>query len=371
MKKLTLLVISLSLCLSGCKNYAEVENLTIVTAVGVDKVEDMLEVSIEVVKFTKDSQKVSIVVASGQTYHEAITNAIKITGNELYFSHAQVLILSDEIANEGVYSFMDTIYRNSDLRLDMSILIAKDNSAYEILSAKSLIDDISGLQIKTIIDSNDLVSEVPSMPVYEFIDDVTSEGICGKLPVVKLTDGKDAEIREISGVALFQDDYIYGYLDKKQTKTIGVLKNKAETGKIINQYVENAPTYNLEKAKTTIKVEIVDKKPKFTFDVKMDLKLIEQQTRQKSILSENQKAMEEEITLAVKKDIDDLIKVQIANSGADFLGLGDLIYRKDPDFWKEIRDDFESYIKNLDYTLNVECKIVSSGLVSTALTVKD
>ncbi len=367
MKILILLVIS-SMFLTGCADYREVEKLTIATGIALDKNIDnpyKLDICVEVVKFKQNVAEVSYIKSSGETYSEAISNVIQITGNEIYFGHTAVMVISYDMACEGILSILDDIYRNSDLRLDMNIVVANGDTSAEILQTKSLIDDISGIQIKEIIQSNNINSEVPSMPVYEFIDDVTAKGTDGYLPIVKLNDDNEEEYREIDGVAIFKEDYLYDILDQKQAKTLVLLKNKMEKGTVINEYIVKTPTYRTQSAKTSITPIYEDGKLSFDFDIKIELIAIQDGT---DLLDLDKKASaEEDISLAIKKDVDDLIKVQMNNSGSDFLALGDLVYRKYVHVYNQLHGDFSNEIKNLDYTLNVECKIVNSGLMSEPL----
>lgn len=352
MKKYIFLIAFLLLSLCGCKDYVEVENLTIVTAIGIDPDENGYLLSLEVVKFTDNQPDVTIVQAFGQTYNEAITNAIKITGNELYFSHAQVMIINEEV--EDIYPLIDSAYRSGSLRLDMSFLISTQASAYQILSTKSLIDDIAGVQIQKILESNHLISEVSSMPVYKFICDMSSKGISPSLPVVSLMQTQNDEIiREINGLAYFNGSEIYGYLDKKQAKTLNFLKNNSKSGKVIDEYDKNTPTFNLQDSNTVIKPIVTSSGLFFDFFIQMNLELIE---KPEPVVDDFQ-TMEDNIATAVKKDIDEFIKFQIDNYSCDFLGLTQIAHRKYPSI-------VDIDIKNLNYSINVECNIISSGLVS-------
>lgn len=368
MKKMISLLGLICFTLSGCKDYIEVENLTIVTAIAVDKYqENQYKLAIEVVKFSDDKTDVTIVEAVGVNFLDAMSNAVKITGNDLYLSHAQAIIISEEVAKDSIYQFIDYAYRNTDFRLNIPFLVAKDTKALEILKANSLIDDIAGVQIKKIVDSNELISEIPSIPIYEFIDDLTTEGDCGILPVVTLKEENDEKIREISGLALFDNEYIYGYLDAKQTKTLGVLLNKSKTANVINEYDPKTPAYNMVYSFCKINPVYENDKLRFTFDLKMKIELCEQTQKTDISVYENQMRMQEEITVAVKKDVLELIEHAKISNGADFFGLGNMVYRKYPSLWKQISGEFEEIIRNLDYTLNVECEIVGSGLVSTPI----
>lgn len=361
MKK-TILIVILLLNLTACSDYKEVEDITIVTAISLDSNIDepsIIDVCIEAVKFSQSSSDVYYVNASGKTYPEAITNAITITGNELYFSHTSIMIIGEQLANEGIENILDSIYRSSSFRLDMSLLIAKDAKASEILQTPSLIDDIAGIQLEKIIASNSLTSEVTPMPVYKFVDYVVSDGAGGVLPVVIITNDFSEPVREISGVALFKDDYIYSYLDAKQTKTMGLLNNNMSKGTAINEYTVSTPTYVIESASTKVTPNYKDGKLSFDFEVYMELSLAENGS---DLLSpQSRENMQNEISLAIQKDCDDLIKTQMIGTGCDFLELGSKIYKKYPDLWEEIQ--FSDYLSDLDYTLSVDCKIINSGLM--------
>lgn len=367
MKKMILFTFLLMILLSGCKDYVEIQNLAIATAIGVDvdtQNPDWYDVSIEIVQFDQDTPKAIVISGNGQTYLEAVTNATKHLGNQLYFSHAQVIVLSEQVANDGIYPFVDAIYRNSDLRLDIAILVAKDVSAIDVLSAKSEIEEIAGIQIKKILDSNHIISEIPQIPAYEFINNITSNGVCGAVSVIKLSENNT---REVDGLAIFKDGTVFGYLDKKQTKTLSFLQNKTKIGRVINEYDEKTPTYNLESSKADISVEIVDGKFLFDFKVDMKIELSELSIAQNTIDYGVLQQMESEISSAVMKDFNDLILYQIENAKADFIGLGDVVYRKYPKIWQNISDNFDVYIENLEYSLDVSCEIVGTGLVSSRL----
>lgn len=369
MKKYVLFAVLPLFFLSGCKDYVEIQNLTIATAIGVDKdVEnpDWYSVSVEIVKFDQDTPQVSVISGSGQTYLEAVTNTTKQLGNQLYFSHAQVMIISEEVANDGIFPFVDAIYRNSDLRLDMAVLIAKDTTAISILTAESIGDEIAGITIKNTLDSNHIISEIPQIPAYEFISKITSSGTCGQLSVITLDENY---MREIDGLAIFENGRIFSFLDKKQTKTLSFLHNKTKVGRVINEYDENSPTYSLENSKSNISVDIIDGQLVFDFKIDMKLELVELHIAENSLNKAILETMETEIELAIKNDFNELILYQIQNSDADFIGLGEVVYRRYPEQWSKISDNFDVYIKNLNYSLDVKCEIVGTGLVSSPLNI--
>lgn len=364
MKKVILMLAIL--ILSGCSDYKEVEELTIVTAIALDKTaENEVELSVEVVQIIDNQREVTYVTARGKTYNEAKNEAIRLTGNDLYFSHTAVMIIAEEVAYNGVLELVDMIYRSSKLRLDMYVLIAKDASAKEILQTKSLIDDVSGMQIKQIIESNKLVSEVPAITLYEFGDKLTSQGVSGYLPTVSLVENDGAKIREISGVGIFENDKLSGFLNDEQTKMLAVLENKVELGVIINEFSEECTTFSIVSAKSKITPKIENNKLSFDFFVDIKLELVQNG----GDLEENH----EQITLEMQKTIEnklrELIEIQKENPQADFLGLGERVYSKYNREWSILSENFAEFIENLEYSMEIKCEITASGLVSAPLSI--
>lgn len=349
--------------LSGCSDYHEVEDLTIVTAVAIDKgVENRIDICVEVVKIKDNLPDVSYIYASGETYSQAVTNAIKTTGNDLFFSHTAVMILSEEFARDGIMDILNTIYRSSKLRLDMNLIIAESVLASEILTSKPFIETVSGLEIKDVVEISSLQSEVPTVPVYEFIDMVTSEGVSGFLPKISLI----GETREITGVALFSQDYLVGFLDEEYTKILSILLNEVKGGVITFDEIQSPISFNLESSKTLITPYIVDGKLRFVFDVKVKLNLAEN-----SANYEDLELIETQINMALKNDINNLLKIAKENPTSDFLGLGELVYKKYTDEWSFLREKFEVFIEFLEYDINVNCEIVGAGLISSPLSPKN
>src|SRR4051812_9098565 len=94
--------------LSGCWNYREIESLAIVSGVAIDKgnTEGNYHVTFELVSFKGGGRETKIeskrIEAEGNTLFDAGRNAIKISAKKLFWSHAGVAIISQDIARESI-----------------------------------------------------------------------------------------------------------------------------------------------------------------------------------------------------------------------------------------------------------------------------
>ena len=135
MKKI--FIIFIILLLSGCYNYRELNTLDIASSIGIDKKDNLYDVTIQVLngKQSEDSEDSQIVVysATGKTINEALRNIYKKTSRDLYRGHINNLILSEEVAKESIINTVDMFQRYTDIRDELNIIIVKNETAKNTL----------------------------------------------------------------------------------------------------------------------------------------------------------------------------------------------------------------------------------------------
>ena len=122
---LTFIVLMNLVFATGCWNYREVDEFSIVTGVAVDKgIENQFQMTVEIVQISsgKDTKMTSkTITVEGKTMFDAARNLISSSGKRLYWSHAKVLILSKEIASEGVTKIIEWYTRDAETREEGNI----------------------------------------------------------------------------------------------------------------------------------------------------------------------------------------------------------------------------------------------------------
>ena len=138
MKKIILLIICL--IITGCNDYAELNKLSIVTAAAIDKNKDNYEVTLLIANSPKSNTtskegeaKTTVYKASGKTIAETIKKIDKKTPKQLYFSHINVIIISDEIGKEGFFKIADWLIRHPQTRNRFYLMQINDNKASDVL----------------------------------------------------------------------------------------------------------------------------------------------------------------------------------------------------------------------------------------------
>ena len=96
MKKILISLIPL-IFLTGCYNYRELNELAIVSAIEIDKIDDEFHVTTQIVNATNQNKAAStnqtafiIYESTGKTLQEAFRNVIKQSSRKIYGMHLQL-----------------------------------------------------------------------------------------------------------------------------------------------------------------------------------------------------------------------------------------------------------------------------------------
>lgn len=173
------------LSFSGCYDANEPNDYAYVVAVGVDKSENEGEYEISI-QFAKPAQisggssqeggsggeTLGLVTVEAPTIYSGINIANNILSKRFQLSHTKIIVISEEIAKEGINDIIYTIVRSSDLRPNMYIAVAKEG-AKEYLAAVEPEMEINPVKYYQLIFENESAEFVPknvSQNVYFYIN---------------------------------------------------------------------------------------------------------------------------------------------------------------------------------------------------------
>ena len=84
-----------------------------------------------------------------------------------------MVIISESIAKEGIIPAIDWTNRSNDVRPDMWLLIAKGNSAAEILKNKVKLNEVTSFHLDAAMNSWKVLSKFTDSMVWSFIDELS------------------------------------------------------------------------------------------------------------------------------------------------------------------------------------------------------
>ena len=361
-----------SILTSGCWNYREVDQFAIVAGVAVDKgTENRFQMTVELIQISggTDSKTTSkIVTSEGKTMFDAARNMISLTGKRLYWSHSKVIIMSKEIASEGLIKVIDWYSRDSETREDVSILISEGASAKEILNGQVATENIISLALDKMIKNQVSLSKAPITDMLLLDMDEHMKSMTAVMPtvVLKQIDGKMTP--QIMGTAIIKDDKLAGFLNGEETKDLLFIRNEIKGGLLIEEMKSKSDV-------TTISLEIFNNKTKVTPVVEGENIKINLETKTTVVIDEiggiqnfldeeGQKKLKQSAENTLKQRIEALIKKVQSEYDADIFGFGLKLYEDKKQEWNKVENNWNEVFKDLKVNIKTNVQIRGSALLS-------
>ncbi|MDM5327006.1 Ger(x)C family spore germination protein [Neobacillus sp. CF12] len=358
--------------ISGCWNYREIDQLAIVAGAAIDKQDDKYLVSAEIVNVTGGKEaKVSpkVVTGIGDTIFDAIRNTIKISGKQLYWAHSEILIISQEIAREGVVEVIDLFARDPETRMSSNLLISKEKTAKEILEQQSITTEIQSSQINKMLMSQKGLSKAPVIAIYQFVNNLADNTRSAVLPAIsnKKTQGKSET--ELFGSAVFKKDKLSGFLNGEDTKYFLFVLNKVKGGLLIQKEklegsdVKVSLEIFADKTYTKIKPVYSNGKLTMKLDVFVNVAIGELEGSKNYMNEPGRTKLQKAAEKSLEDNINRVIKKVQNEYNSDIFEFGRIVQDERPDVWKELEDDWEKIYKDLEVKVKAEIIIKDSSLL--------
>lgn len=284
MKKIILTTaLALSILISFIQAYdaTGVEQYSYIIAFGIDKSdseEEPIKLSIQVAKpdsgesgGTKIQTEVLTVNCNTFNLGMAMLNIKNV--NKLNLSHCTAIIISEELAMEGIEPFIDTLVNNIEIRPTCNVLICQ-GKAEEFLNVASSIEDISSKFYTSFIQSTETTSYVTPCILSDFYS-ALHEDI--KEPVALYSFTKDENIESL-GLSVFKDYKMVGRLSGLETICYNIITNNFDeaTIEVYNPQDSVHPlSVNLSHFKDTqLSVKLENNVPKIKCTINVKAKIL-------------------------------------------------------------------------------------------------
>ena len=268
MKKIFLILIIL-FTITGCYDYQELNDRAIVSGISIDYEEEKFIVNYEILNNQKSEDpfiKAYTVEGTGKTIVEAFQNASDAISKETYLSHLKVLIIGENAAKEKLRIIADFMLREPNIRNMFSPVIAKNNTAKEILINTTKETPVVSEKIASMIRNNKYNEDSSIKVDFDgFMDEYEDERVDPSLTAVEILDNKVA----LAGIAILENGKLKNILDTEAAAIYNVLNNKSSNHRlnlecendkdgytIINLYNNKKTDYEITEEKVMIKSKL-------------------------------------------------------------------------------------------------------------------
>ncbi|WP_165442876.1 Ger(x)C family spore germination protein [Senegalia massiliensis] len=381
-KALFLIIIILTNLLIGCWDKRELSEITIASAVGVDKIEDEYLVTVQIInpseiagKELTERSEVSTYRVKGKTVFEALRKLTRDVPRKVYLGHLMILMIGEELAKEGIIDVLDFFSRDHELRTDFYIVITKDLMATDALNVLTAIEKIPA---EKLYDSLEMAEKswgnVRTIQLDQLISDLIN---IGKDPVLtgisvigqnqnnsgmeNVSEVQPANIIRAQDIGVFNGDKLVGWLNQNESRGYNaIIDNLKNTIITIPCNEKDDLSVELLKSKSKIKSEIKNGIPNINIEINLEVKIADVECDIDIKKTDNIKELENTLEKQVKSYMNLSIK-KAKKLKSDVFGFGLELHRKHPKEFKELRDNWEDEFSNLDININVKSKITGTG----------
>ncbi len=381
--------IFIPLFLAGCGDYRELNKLSFVIAMGIDRTNDKenpYEVTLQIVNPsevtggggtapTGKALTVINTVEKGSNIVDAIRKASNTVSRPLFFGHTSLVVLNEEAAQDGIHKVLDQFARSPQASIDTPVLIARETTAQTLLSDVSALEKIPALSnIQKLQYSQDILGEEFSTSIQEIIEDTTLYGreiavtgitlpnIDEKVPTQENALQIKPPVTKIKGVGLFRNDDLVGWLDEEDGLAAGIALQKAKATNIDVPCGEDSFSLSLTNIKSSLQTEIEDGEAILTLQVN-GRGSVDETTCQdilyqqpKDIIQTEKKAIKK-----LKKQLEKGIR-EAQKKESDIFGFGEAYRNKHPKKWKKIKDQWPAYFGKAEVRVKVKISVARTNM---------
>ncbi|SHI13288.1 spore germination protein KC [Sporobacter termitidis DSM 10068] len=375
---LLLCYLLISSVLSGCWNYREVESFAIISGFAVDKKDENYLLTFEIVNVESGKDTVistKHVTSEGTTVFDAVRKTIKMVGKRLYFSHAEVVILSKEVAEEGIVPILDWVARDAEPRSTLHYLVSKEGPAGEILEQQSMTSDVLAYELSDMLKAQRSLSNALDTEEWQFMRDMATKGLSATLPTVRLTNDDNKVLPEISGAAIFKEDKLVGFIDGEDTMTMMFIKDEIKGGLLVNKEYKGDSVTNMSleilTSKTKLKPRYADNKITMEIVTETNVAIDENGGRDNYLEGEALAKLKSDFETMLQDNIRNLVKSMQEEYDCDTFGFGRAIKIKLPRVWKQIEPQWSEVYKTVEVEVHSTINIRNTSFESKPVKVGD
>lgn len=351
--------------IAGCSNIEQLDDKMIIHGVGIDRVENTFELTIQQFSVTGSNEKeegAQVVKTKGNSLMDAFSDLSLQTGKTPMFSQNLVLAIGEETAYNGINDILDFFVRYYESRPTVKIIIVK-GKAESVLSFKKDDKLIMAKDIMAITESERINSKVMSSNIFQFVGALKNSTLNPIASIVSVERQNDEEILAANGTAVFKNDKLAGFIDTNSTRGALIINNRLNGGtEVIDVESVGKVSYSLEKSKSKVKFKLENGKPVYNIIIKINTNIYEIERDIKNQLPDNAfNLMEEALISRIKTITSQAIYKSIFEYNSDIFGFGQIALKSDKEYFRTVENNWDQAMKEAKYNIDVSVKIDDTG----------
>ncbi len=351
MKKLGAALLAAVICitLSGC-NYPELYERVLIHGIGVDWTGSGYRVTVRSSASAEDEGE-ELFTCEGETVLQALSDLSLTTGREPFYSHNYLVVFGMDCALNGLDDCLDFFVRYYNTRPAVKMFLSV-TTAGEVLSAENDGKLMKMSQLQALGRGGRYNGQAAEVEILDFVNAVKGEGTSPVLPALRATE---------EGVEVFATGYFSGYklkglMDPGGTRGWLAAMDRLEMGELtVGGPEEGRVTLSLRNVSGSIEPDIAGG-PSFKIELEVDAD-ISSADRVQMERPDAYERIEDAARQLLEDEVHSAIEQAVMEDGCDIFGFGRLLYRKEPDFWREQKESWPDLMKECRYQVSANVKV--------------
>ncbi|BCG59835.1 hypothetical protein PUR_32600 [Paenibacillus sp. URB8-2] len=405
-KRILFFIILLALpLLSGCWSRKEVNDVAFVSGIGIDQMEDgriRLALQLAIPRMLGSSgqggtsssgekdiaaKAVWIVSESGESIMDAYRKLQEKLQREIFFAHNRIICIGESMARQGLSPVLDFFVRYQESRMQ-SYLIFTRGEALDLLYYLPKFEKIPAEVIREsektgtgigskMRDFAEMLLADDSQPLADEFEIVASN-VQGSEETAKREAPSAIEGSvALKGLAVFKDDKLVGWIDRKETRGVLWFHNKTKKG---SAYTLEIPK---DKGGGKVSLEMISSKTELKPSLKEGEVGMEVKTYLKADLYESSSSLDLTDPKSIRlienllaEDVENRLRLALKKVQKDYrsdiIGFGAAVHRKYPRQWQNgLNERWDQVFTEIPVTIHSKMTVRNTGLTGSSLKQKE
>ncbi|MCR6546474.1 Ger(x)C family spore germination protein [Dehalobacterium formicoaceticum] len=368
MKKMLLCLTLIFFCLTsvGCWDIHDISNRALITAIGIDKVEETstsytftFEI-INPVNIIEEHHETANIIETveGTSLREAMEKLQVKVSRLNFLGYLQVVLIGENAGRKSVKDISDMIFREPQIASRTRLMFVQDGEAKDILEAKPKLAKYVAAELVAMTQLEYELSLARNQTFYQFLNELRSTDGRGFVSRVLATENNKTIVRD--GGAVFNNWELIDWLSSEETQAANWLVGKSDAT-VVGHLDQGIFTYRSDEKKLKIKPLKQGEGPRVQISLHTNGQILSKQGSNMELTRPgNLKKLEKLFSDVIANQIRSAVQKSQA-AGVDYLGIGTAVKGKNPKLYQSM--EWEKAYPTIPIDVIVTTEIEDVGLL--------
>ncbi len=350
--------------IAGCSGGKQLNRISFITAIGIDKAESGVMVHALITipgKFTAlspggggamDQRPNYVLSATGANVEEALYKMRRQSSRGLNVGHTRLIFFSHELAEDGIDSYLDLFMRREQFQINPWVAITKGSTKDVLLAKPHIPQSVTDYFVDVFSQEGADTMDVLPIYLFQFYSYLHEPG---KTPYAMIiSKRKDGNQLALTGLSLFRAGKMIDSLTPKETKYLQLISNR---------HLQYASLTLMKQSYTILSYNTRTKVTKENIQLDLHLRVeLDDNPQNTTISYRNLPPLETKLAKLVKQNTEKLIR-RLQALKTDPVGFGQK-YRLSVDDDLKADDWSEIIFPGMAISVTVKVDIVRRGMLN-------